>query len=523
MIILPTQSMQLPCTRKFIYSDPTKPELFEKVRIKFQQVDQSSLLPRFRGMKNQSGIPKGGKKMKEGSNTHCPYQLVSPGSAGETEDLLAGKSQEEGLRRIQALLADWLRMENLVVLTAAGASYGAGGRLMSGRPETNLECLVLDAVEKCASLSDEARSVIAWKKANSFGEGNFEDWLSYLFSATGLAGSVGSPIESVLWKDGVSLPADDLERLCVLIQRAIYAECALELDLTELSTDGGPETSGYIPFLAKLIARDATLGRTHLFTLNYDTLNEQAMEELGIQYFDGFTGKANSRFDPSVYGLDIYYPGDVSEGKVRRFDKFLQFYKPHGSIHWRVDGSGLYRAQHASLSMYAEYRDSDADVKAGLLESEAYEAIPSFGILPTSRKYSQTLEMPFAHLFRLFQARLNQPQTFLLVLGYGFGDDHVTRIIETALMNPSLVMLVVEPNPNSPIIERIRKYQSLGQRAFVLSEKVAEGAGCSFARATFSDFAQNVMPDIKWLDDYKRLRIFEDQIRKTGPKTDGEG
>jgi hypothetical protein len=32
------------------------------------------------------------------------------------------------------------------------------------------------------------------------------------------------------------------------------------------------------------------------------------------------------------------------------------------------------------------------------------------------------------------------------VLGYGFGDDHVSRIIENALMNPSLVMLVVEPN-----------------------------------------------------------------------------
>ena len=106
----------------------------------------------------------------------------------------------------------------------------------------------------------------------------------------------------------------------------------------------------------------------------------------------------------------------------------------------------------------------------------------------------------------------------MLVVGYGFGDDHVTQIIETALMNPSLVMLVVEPNPRSAIVERVRRYQSLGQRAFVLTERIGEREECSYKIATFSDFAQNIMPDVKWLDDYKRLRLFEEQIRKTGDR-----
>ena len=123
--------------------------------------------------------------------------------------------------------------------------------------------------------------------------------------------------------------------------------------------------------------------------------------------------------------------------------------------------------------------------------------------------------MPYAHLFRLFHARLNQPQTFLIVLGYGFGDAHVTGIIETALMNPSLIMLVVEPNPHSVIVDKIRTYQSLGQRAFVLTERVSVGEACSYNVATFDDFAQNVMPDVKWLEDFKRLRVFEEQIKKT--------
>ena len=448
----------------------------------------------------------------------CKYQLISPVSAGESEDLLQSKSDDEGLRRVQALLSDWLRMENVVVLTAAGCSVQAGGRLMAGPRENNLECLVLDAVEKC-TLSDPARAVLEWKKTNDFGAGNFEAWLSYLFNASDLTRDAKSPIKAVSWKDETQLKGKDQEALCTLIRKAIFAECALEIDRDELSTDGTKKTSGHIPFLAKLIARDATLGRTHLFTLNYDTLFEQAMDELGIQYFDGFSGKAYARFDPSVYGLDLYYPGDVAEGRVRRFDKFLQYYKLHGSIHWRQDADGTFHARHEDISFAASYRDKTTEEKAKLLEGKKFEAIPTFGIMPTSQKFSQTLEMPYAHLFRLFHARLNQPQTFLMVLGYGFGDDHVTRIIETALMNPSLVMLVVEPDPNSLIIKKIRKYQSLGQRAFVLTERIEGGHDCSFDRATFPDFAQNVMPDVKWLEDYKRLRVFEDQIRKTEDKS----
>lgn len=50
----------------------------------------------------------------------CRRKLLSPDYAGESNDLLAGKNSGDGLRRIQALLSDWLRMENVVVLTAAG-------------------------------------------------------------------------------------------------------------------------------------------------------------------------------------------------------------------------------------------------------------------------------------------------------------------------------------------------------------------------------------------------------------------
>jgi hypothetical protein len=227
-------------------------------------------------------------------------------------------------------------------------------------------------------------------------------------------------------------------------------------------------------------------------------------------------------FDPSVYGLDIYYPGEVSEGRVRRFDKFLHFYKLHGSIHWQLREDEV-RARHRDLSPFSGYRLLEAEKKAECLNTSA-ASLPAVGILPTANKFTQTLAMPFAHLFRILQSRLSAPQTFLLVLGYGFGDDHVTRILETALMNPSLVMLVVEPNPTSTTVARVRRYKDLGKRAFVLTAAEAAHATSPFLLATFDDFARSIMPDVQWLDDFLRLRRLEKQIQASvGAPADDAG
>ncbi|ODA66594.1 hypothetical protein A7A08_02361 [Methyloligella halotolerans] len=205
-------------------------------------------------------------------------------------------------------------MENVVVLTAAGTSVSSAGRLMAGPRSNNLECLVLDAVEKAVPLSANAKAVInhrksRWPAEKEKGPVGFEAWLSYVFNTAGLTASDDSPIVSVAWKGNnpaeegsLSLDAKELTELQGYIEKAIFAECALQIDRSEFSGTDATHSSGHIPFLAKLIAREANLGRTHLFTLNYDTLFEQAIEELGIQYFDGFSGKANSRFDPAVYG-----------------------------------------------------------------------------------------------------------------------------------------------------------------------------------------------------------------------------
>lgn len=440
-------------------------------------------------------------------NTAGVHQLIGPSEDGNINDVLDGLDARAARQRLQALIAEWLGMENLVILTGAGCSCSSGGKRMD-----ELEAAVLATLECCNKEVPASSLSIVKQRFAATQEGKrdcgFEEWLSFIANARHITASPHSPLSGLTWRGDATPSTKDLETLLDYIGRAIFAECTISLS-------GDPSTPGkiapHLPFLAKLVARDSNLGRAHLFTLNYDTLLEQGLELLGIQYFDGFTGRADARFDPSVYGLDIYYPGEIAEGRVRRFDKFMHLYKLHGSIHWQISGEDL-KARHPDLHAFSSYGKKSPKEKAKDIASLGH-SFPSVGILPTANKFAQTLTMPFAHLFRSFQMRLAAPQTFLLVLGYGFGDHHVTRIIETALMNPSLIMLVVEPNPKSKTIERVRQYKELGKRAFVLTATDAAFAANEFVHASFDDFSRSVMPDVQWLDDFIRLRRFEKQIQ----------
>ena len=213
----------------------------------------------------------------------------------------------------------------------------------------------------------------------------------------------------------------------------------------------------------------------------------------------------NRIYRGQIVHKDKAYPGE-HEAIIDR-----ELWELHGSIHWQLRDNELC-ARHPDLSAFSSYRGLDPEEKAERL-TKAAAGLPAVGILPTANKYAQTLTAPFAHLFRALQIRLSAPQTFLLMLGYGFGDDHVTRILESALMNPSLVMLVIEPNPKSATIERMQRYKDLGKRAFVLTATQTVHAGDPFKFATFDDFAHSIMPDVQWLDDFLRLRRFEKQIQ----------
>jgi hypothetical protein len=66
-------------------------------------------------------------------------------------------------------------------------------------------------------------------------------------------------------------------------------------------------------------------------------------------------------------------------------------------------------------------------------------------VFPSAAKYLQTIGFVLGELFRRFTDFLNRPQTALIVNGYSFCDDHLNRIIMSALQNPTLSLIVYAP------------------------------------------------------------------------------
>lgn len=229
----------------------------------------------------------------------------------------------------------------------------------------------------------------------------------------------------------------------------------------------------YAEFLKKLLTRPLNLKRVNLFTLNYDTLVEQASDSEGVVLLDGFVGTVRRIFRPESYDQDLYFPAETTEGRVHRLDRVIHLYKLHGSISWRAT-------------------EADWNNPYGVSIDGAFNT-PSGSplIYPTPLKYGETLGMPYAELFRRFAAAVVRPQSTLFVIGYGFGDDHVNAIIRQALAVPSFTLVVVDPlapspNPNGGFLARLRARKD--RRVWVLSGE---------ALGKFATFVESVLPDLR--------------------------
>lgn len=245
----------------------------------------------------------------------------------------------------------------------------------------------------------------------------------------------------------------------------------------------------------RLLTRPINLRRVDLFTLNYDTLLEQAMDSCGIVTVDGFVGSLRRVFRPESYDHDLYFPGDTTEGRVHRLDRVMHLYKLHGSVSWRTEKPGW----HNPYGLYATFHE-DADNHDVL-------------IYPTPLKYGEVLGMPYSEMFRRFASSIVRPQSVLFVMGYGFRDAHVNAIIRQALAIPSFTLVVVDPAPKNPFLTQLIEQKD--KRVCVIK---------GGRLGTFSGFVEQLLPDLdeeKILQDvlktYKALD--PGQLRDSAPVT----
>ena len=155
----------------------------------------------------------------------------------------------------KALLSEWLRIENMVILVEAGCSISQNGVTLAGLEDHVLDT-VLDLGTDIPGLGKALDLARARKDQGNDAVG-FETWLSSIATAEHALRASGSLFQSVgarLGSQEAQLKPCELSALMAAISKIIVSRCSLTLP--PFATD---DPSGHHALIAKLVARDPTL------------------------------------------------------------------------------------------------------------------------------------------------------------------------------------------------------------------------------------------------------------------------
>lgn len=402
-----------------------------------------------------------------------------------------------------------IRLKNLLQLKNVNFLFGNGASLPLGSPSISdaNKFLKLDAVIKWHGEIDDSNKKEAFDKLATLINGfsgedgtkiDVETLLSILIQTLAVTeqNSIFKCENSAIVFN--SATRDDLELWVKLLKEMLCLTCNAFIDTLDIV-----KIQPHKQFLQKILLRPANLSRVKLFTLNYDMLLEKCMDELGISYFDGFIGGYERRFSPESYQYDLYYPGDVTEGRVNRVDRVLQLYKLHGSIHWQKEKEGS-----TNLHGIKQNAQSPIDYNDVL-------------IYPSTMKYGETLGFPYSEMFRHFSTSIFRPQTVLFTVGYAFNDEHINRLIFQALSVPTfhLVIALPEGTENKVIGKFVNEVKSnriiiiSGMKDGELGSSISDGAG------TFKQFVEKYLPDMEEMSIQEKINKDIQALYKVDPVT----
>lgn len=158
--------------------------------------------------------------------------------------------------------------------------------------------------------------------------------------------------------------------------------------------------------------------KVSIFTTNYDLFNEYSLEANNVSYTTGFPSTLAKRFDINQFKYRLVDDTNRYKDKWQPIFKEANLYKIHGSINWISKGDGfLYQSN-------------------SRLEDEVVV------IYPTMLKHKETAQAPYSELFREFSNCLQKKNTTLVVIGYGFPDEHINTIISQNLKNQDFNLII---------------------------------------------------------------------------------
>lgn len=324
---------------------------------------------------------------------------------------------------LQAHLAALLRLENTGLLFGAGASCSAGGKTMAGLWNDFVDNCQAEAewLRRQAFVSDEA---IVEPAAGPRVAPNVEmlvDTLEIALTEWTRQGDAGVP---------------QLKRTRAELFRAVV-RAALLNERWWTSPDGAEHDDQALQYhrtiLQKFVsARQPGQPSPWVFTTNYDLAVEWAAESIDLQVVNGFLGTHSRRFSPQSF--DLGFRNTQARGEARFGCYNIYLAKLHGSLTWQEHAEQLVEIQ-APLAWQhlQDFLENDERTDLGLM------------VLPRAAKYLQTVGFTLGELFRRFSEFLSKPQTSLVIAGYGFGDEHINRLLRSALLNPTLQLVIYFP------------------------------------------------------------------------------
>jgi len=173
-------------------------------------------------------------------------------------------------------------------------------------------------------------------------------------------------------------------------------------------------------FLRRVARRSQRKSRTKIFTTNYDRCFEEAGRQGRYVVVDGFSQTVPPTFDAIHFSYETARRVADTES-LDPIPNLFHLYKLHGSVDWsRQEPSG-------------EVTKWTQGGKPVL-------------IYPRNSKYELAFEQPYLEMISAFQTALREPDTGLLVVGFGFNDNHLAEPIMSAIRsNLSLKVVVVSP------------------------------------------------------------------------------
>ena len=285
-----------------------------------------------------------------------------------------------------ARVAEILLSENLVVLTGLGTSLCLNA---VGQPNVAPKMSDLwTAVEAIVGF-EAVRTSVSFDTSST----DVEALLSHcqLFLALN-----PSSIEIV---DFVKLAEAKIQELCNFVQPAT------NLDHHQL-------------FLRKVARRSIRQPRMKLFTTNYDRCFEEAAARASFICIDGFSHSMPQQFDGAHFGYDLVRR-DVEGSAPEFIPNVFHYFKLHGSVDWSFDKENRVHKQGGGRMAM---------------------------IFPRYGKFESSYQQPFFEMMARLQMALRQPNTGLLILGYGCNDQHLNEPLLTALRsNVGLRCALIDP------------------------------------------------------------------------------